>query len=133
VKSNRTVAFIVDDEDVIASTLELILLSEGFDARSFVDPLDALKAAHSVKPNLLVTDVIMPNMSGIELAIQIRHLHPECSILLSSGQIVTSELLATASSAGHHFDILPKPVHPTILLQRITELLQVIRPSADAF
>jgi DNA-binding response OmpR family regulator len=130
VKSNRTVAFIVDDEDVIASTLELILLSEGFDARSFVDPLDALNAAHSVKPNLLVTDVIMPNMTGIDLAIQIRNLHPECGVLLSSGQTVTSELLATASAAGHHFEILLKPVHPNILLQRITELLQVIRPSA---
>lgn len=123
-KTNRTVAFVVDDENMIASTLELILLSKGFDARSFVDPLDALKAAHSIKPDLLLADVVMPNMNGIELAIQIRHLHPKCNVLLSSGQIVTSELLAIAGLEGHHFEILPKPVHPNILLQKITKLLE---------
>lgn len=118
----RSVAFVVDDENVIASTLELILLSKGFDARSFVDPLDALEAARSAKPNLLLTDVVMPNMTGIELAIQIRRLHPECNVLLSSGQSVTGELLSDAALGGHHFAVLAKPIHPQALLDKIREL-----------
>ena len=126
---NRTVAFIVDDESVIASTLELILLSKGIDARSFVDPLEALEAARLVRPHLLMTDVVMPSMNGIDLAIQIRQLHPGCCVLLCSGQNVTGELLEKASLDGHHFEILPKPIHPNILLEKINELLAVMRPS----
>ena len=115
----RTIAFVVDDENVIASTLELIVLSEGFDARSFVDPLDALQAASSVQPDLLLTDVVMEKMTGIELAIQIQRLHPDCNVLLSSGQIETGDLLSNANEQGHRFEILAKPVDPTILLEKI--------------
>jgi len=121
----RWTVFVVDDENVIARTLELILITQGFDARSFVDPLDAFQAAQNVSPDLLLTDVIMPNMNGIELAIQIKQLCPDCKILLSSGQLVTSELLVEAGLHGHHFEILPKPVHPKVLLETIGKLLGV--------
>jgi hypothetical protein len=40
---SRSIVFVVDDESIIASTFELILISSGFDARSFVDPLEASK------------------------------------------------------------------------------------------
>lgn len=119
---NRSVVFIVDDENVIASTLELILTSQGFDARYFIDPLDALNAAQSISPDLLLTDVVMPHMTGIELAIRFKQLCPDCKILLSSGQIETNLLLEDAGIKGHHFAILPKPVHPNVLLETIKEL-----------
>ncbi|MGA2730465.1 MAG: response regulator [Terracidiphilus sp.] len=122
---NRRTAFVVDDENIIASTLELILISEGFNARSFVDPLDALNAAQSVSPDLLLTDVIMPNINGIELAIQIRQLCPDCKILLSSGQVMTNDLLVAAGLQGHHFEVLAKPVHPRDLLETIERLFKV--------
>jgi CheY-like chemotaxis protein len=64
--------FVVDDEKLIASTLSLILAGSGFYARPFLDPLDALRAAQSTAPDLLLSDVVMPNMNGIELAIQIQ-------------------------------------------------------------
>ncbi len=115
--------YVVDDEKLIASTLALILTGSGFYARSFVDPLDALQAARSTAPDLLLSDVIMPNMNGIELAIQMKKLCPDCKMLLSSGQTATSSLLATATSEGHHFEILAKPVHPSDLLGKIKELI----------
>lgn len=116
---HRRIAFVVDDEDLIASTLELILISQGFDARSFMDPLDALRAAQTVSPVLLLTDVVMPKMNGIELANQIRQQWPLCRVLLSSGQGSTNELLAAARLQGHHFEMLAKPVHPDVLLEKI--------------
>jgi DNA-binding NtrC family response regulator len=121
---NRRIAFVVDDENMIASTLEQILISGGFDARSFVDPVDCLRVAHSVAPDLLLTDVIMPQVNGIELAIQIRQLCPDCKVLLYSGQIVTNDLLVAASLDGHNFEILPKPVHPKDLLETIENLFE---------
>ena len=71
---------------------------------------------------MLLTDVVMPKMTGIELAIQIKQFCPDCKVLLSSGQIVTNELLLAARSAGHHFEILAKPVHPEELLETIEKL-----------
>jgi len=113
----------VDDEDVIASTLELILLSRGFAVRSFVDPTDAAEAAQSERPDFLLTDVMMPKLNGIELAIKVKEVNPNCCVLLFSGQAGTSDLLARASEQGHCFDILAKPVHPLELLGKIAELL----------
>ena len=126
--SGRTVAFVVDDEDVIASTLELILLSRGFAVRSFVDPTDAADAARSEKPDFLLTDVMMPKLNGIELAIKVKEINPNCCVLLFSGQASTSDLLAKASEQGHCFDILAKPVHPLELLGKIAELLGETMP-----
>ncbi len=120
---NRLLTYVVDDENVIASTLELILISQGFDARAFVDPLDALEATRSETPNLLITDVMMPQMNGIELAIQVTQRCPECKILLFSGQAATGDLYVDAKARGYKFDLLAKPVHPTALLEKIKELV----------
>src|ERR1700733_4833994 len=100
-------------------------MSQGKRWPVFVVALDAFQAPQTVSPHLLLTDVIMPNMNGIELAIQIKQLCPDCKILLSSGQLVTSELLVEAGLHGHHFEILPKPVHPKVLLETIGKLLGV--------
>ena len=121
---NRPIAFIVDDENLVASTFELLLMSKGFNARSFVDPLDALDAAQTTKPHLLLTDVMMPNMNGVELAVQIRQLHPQCCVLLLSGQPSAHQMVSTAALEGQHFEILAKPVHPKIMLDKIQELLE---------
>jgi DNA-binding response OmpR family regulator len=108
--------FVVDDEYVIASTLAVILNRNGFSARPFTRPLEALAAAQSDIPDLLISDVAMPGLSGIDLAIQMRAQHPKCKILLFSGQAATLDLLEDASNQGHDFHLLLKPVHPTELL-----------------
>jgi DNA-binding response OmpR family regulator len=120
---SRKRVLIVDDEHIIASTLGLILQREGFDAISFTKPLDALRAAGSDAPDLLITDVVMPILSGIELAIQVRECCPDCKILLFSGQAGTSELIQLALSNGHSFELLSKPVHPAELLKKIQSIL----------
>lgn len=118
----RHSVFVVDDESVIASTLAAILQNQGFDAKPFTKPLEALLAAYSEAPDLLITDVVMPVLSGIELAIQVRGHCPECKILLFSGQAATSYLLEHARSKGHDFDLISKPVHPTDLLKKIQSI-----------
>jgi DNA-binding response OmpR family regulator len=114
--------FVVDDERVIAQTVALILQQSGFNAIAFTNPLHALEAAKSDTPDLLISDVMMPEMSGIDLAIAFRALCPACRILLFSGQSTTSDLLKAAREQGHHFRLLTKPVHPTDLLAAIRSL-----------
>jgi CheY-like chemotaxis protein len=72
---------------------------------------------------MMITDVCMPGMSGIELAIAIREAIPDCKVLLFSGQASTADLLATARDAGYEFEALSKPIHPTELLARISKCL----------
>jgi DNA-binding NtrC family response regulator len=121
--------FIVDDEHVIASTLAMILRNQGFEATSFTEPLDALETALCEAPDLLISDVMMPRLSGIELAIEVRKHCPECKVLLFSGQASTANLLEAARANGHAFEILAKPVHPTNLLRQIQNVLGANPPA----
>ena len=116
--------FVVDDEFVIATTLATILERSGFDAISFTDPLKALKAAAVQAPDLLISDVVMPELSGIDLAIRLKQNHPDCKVLLFSGQAATANLLDVARSNGHDFEVLSKPIHPTEFLKKIRDVTE---------
>lgn len=116
--TNRIV-FVVDDEAVIAQTLAMILNQAGFQATAFDHPDKAIAACAEVAPHLLISDVVMPGMTGIELAIHFRHAQPECKILLFSGQAATADLLEKAREQGYDFDLLSKPVHPKDLLAKL--------------
>jgi CheY-like chemotaxis protein len=115
--------FVVDDEPVIASTLAAILQMNGFSAKFFTCPLEALTAARLKAPDLLISDVAMPGISGIDLAIQMRALYPTCKVLLFSGQAATLDLLEGARAQGHDFDLLLKPVPPTELLFEVGKII----------
>ena len=111
--------FVVDDEPVIATTLTAILKMHGFSAIYFTAPRDALNAARVKSPDLLISDVEMPGISGIDLAIQMKAQFPTCKILLLSGQAATLDLLQQARALGHNFDLLLKPIPPTEFLLEI--------------
>ena len=113
--------FVVDDEKIIAETLAVILRMSGYSVRFFVNPLEALQVALSGPPDLLISDVRMPQLSGIDLAIRIREQGPMCKILLFSGEAETVDLLEMARKQGHDFHLLSKPIHPSDLLLRIRE------------
>lgn len=123
-QANLSRIFVVDDEFVIATTLATILQRSGFDAVSFTDPLRALRAAEVKPPDLLISDVVMPELSGIDLAIRIRKAHPHCKVLLFSGQAATANLLEVARGNGHDFEVLSKPIHPTEFLQKIRDVTE---------
>ena len=110
---------VVDDERVIADTLVVILNRNGFEATAAYSGEAAVELAHSVRPEMIVSDVIMNDMNGIDAAIQIRRMLPTCKILLFSGQAATAALLEQARNRGHEFEILAKPVHPQDLLTRL--------------
>ena len=125
--------FVVDDEEVIASSLAMILrLHGGFHARAFSLPIEALEAARLESPDLLISDVVMPQLSGIELAIQMRQHCPDCKVLLFSGKAATSHLLEAARADGYDFELLSKPVHPADLLAKIRYLTGPASPLPPA-
>jgi CheY-like chemotaxis protein len=117
--SNSLRILVVDDEPVIASTLATILRQEGYSVTSFLDPVEALAHALVETPNLLISDILMPRMSGIDLALQIKAHCPQCKILLFSGQAATVDFLRQAQLTDSTFEILAKPIHPSDLLKAI--------------
>src|ERR671937_435609 len=84
--SNRRRVLVVDDEHVIADTLAIILNQSGFDASAVYSGTEAVQRARSTTPDLVITDVFMPDLNGIQAAIQIRSFLPSCKILLCYGQ-----------------------------------------------
>lgn len=113
--------FVVDDETFVSASLAHILRLKGFQARAFDKPFDALQAAVELPPDMLITDVMMPPISGIDLAIRIRELSPNCRVLLCSGRPTTADLLAGARVSGHDFQILIKPVSPVDIIKKVRE------------
>lgn len=110
---------IVDDEPVIAHTLEAILRKSGFDARGAHSGENAVEIAHQWGPDALVTDIILGGISGIETALRVRSLAPHCRVILMSGHAVSSELLNEAGDRGDEFDVLAKPFYPTELIDKL--------------
>jgi CheY-like chemotaxis protein len=112
---------ILDDEQIIANTLALILNRSGFEARAVYNGEAAIEAARELSPDVLISDVIMQGMTGIDAAIRISEIVPHCRVMLFSGQAATSDLLQRAQANGHRFELLVKPVHPRALLDRLNE------------
>jgi DNA-binding response OmpR family regulator len=119
VQGLKRVVFVVDDEAVIAQTLAVILNQAGFEASAYSHPEAAMAARAEFSPDLLISDVMMPGMTGVELTIHFREVQPSCKILLFSGQAATADLLEEARKKGHDFDLLSKPVHPADLLAKL--------------
>lgn len=130
--ATQSLILIVDDERNIADTLSIILSRSGFAIMTAYDGISALELAKTIPPDLVISDVAMPGMSGIQLAIRLTQVVPECKIILFSGQAETVDLLANARREGYHFNTLTKPVHPKEMLRHVSECLAG-RPVLSAF
>lgn len=120
----RPEILVVDDESAIADTLAKILNLRGYAAYATYDGKSALEVALLRPPEMLITDVVLPGMNGIELAVSIKRVYPECKVLLFSGQASTTDLMVGADREGHHFNLLTKPVPPEHLLAIVAEELK---------
>ena len=118
----RIKVLVVDDEHSIADTLTIILRRHGFDTATAYCGATAVEAARLWNPDILLTDVVMPDMNGIEAAILIQAAHPRCKVLLFSGQAAAQDMLA-----GHpeqaSFRFLQKPIHPIELIDSLRTLV----------
>jgi CheY-like chemotaxis protein len=120
-KSARSKILIVDDEKLIADTISEILENAGFEVAVAYDGWQAIEMVAKFKPDQLLTDVRMPRMNGVELAIAIRKMHPAVRILLFSAHVGFSETLEDAKRQGFHFELLPKPLRPSELIMRLRD------------
>ncbi|CAI8369773.1 MAG: Alkaline phosphatase synthesis transcriptional regulatory protein PhoP [Cryomorphaceae bacterium] len=115
---------LVDDEPDILEIVRYNLKKEGYEVSTASDGVQAIKQAIQSKPHLIVMDVMMPNMDGIEACEKIREI-PELSktiitFLTARGEDY-SQIAGLEAGAD---DYITKPVKPKILLSKIKSLLR---------
>lgn len=110
---------VVDDEHVIADTLTLIFRKAGYEAEAVYNGRDAVRRAREFEPDVVVSDVVMPEMDGIEAVSLMANECRALAVLLISGQ---AEGEHVSGGLQHRFEIVAKPIHPDVLLERVAQL-----------
>jgi DNA-binding response OmpR family regulator len=118
-EAGRRRILVVDDECLITDTICAILNQNGFDAAAAYSGEQAMETALKLLPGVVLSDVLMPKMSGVELGIRLHKEFPSMKVILLSGQLATTEMIEKAEAQGHFFDLLPKPIHPEDLIARL--------------
>jgi CheY-like chemotaxis protein len=115
---------IVDDQVALADTLRQILERHGYECAVAHTGRQALDELTSFYPDLVLSDVIMPGMDGIEFARVAQNVLPGCPVLLCSGNATTQELIESAEAEGESVMVLPKPIAPRELLAHISQSIE---------
>jgi DNA-binding NtrC family response regulator len=114
---------LVEDEEMVRHLAQNILESSGYDVLTAESVEDALRIASrpSVSIDLLLTDVVMPGMSGRDLATQLQSTHPEMHVLYMSGY--TEDTIVHHGVLEQGINFLQKPFGPEQLLVSVREVL----------
>jgi CheY-like chemotaxis protein len=115
---------VVDDDAIVRETLVEILSSEGYDLVTAQDGRHGLKLFRSENPDLVVTDIIMPEMEGIQMITEIRAMDPKAKVIAVSGgaRIGNTDFLKIARLLGAN-DVVYKPFDPDDFLARVSKCL----------
>lgn len=116
---------VIDDDPEITSLLQRGLSSEGFDVTTINDGAEALKVTGRLKPDLLILDVMMPGMDGLELSRILRETS-DVPILMLTARVTVADKIAGLNSGAD--DYLVKPFDFGELLARIRALLRRSNP-----
>lgn len=119
---------LVDDEPDILEFLSYNLIKEGYEVTTAENGLESIKKAKVVKPDLILMDVMMPEMDGIEACEEIRKipsLKKTLIVFLTARTEEFSQLAAYDSGAD---DYITKPVKPKVLMSKIKALLRLKAP-----
>jgi DNA-binding NtrC family response regulator len=117
---------VVDDEKIIAESAAMILRWKGFNVESYTNPFEALQSIRAKAPDLLLCDIAMPLLSGIELATRVHRECPSCKIVLVTGESDVEQTWETIKARGHDFDLVLKPLHPVELVLRMQMALGIV-------
>ncbi len=115
---------VVDDEQSIINLVTAYLRQEGYDVYTAMDGPAGLKAARSLRPDLVVLDVMLPGMDGIELLAQLRRESDVYVIMLTAKSEETDKIVGLSMGAD---DYLTKPFSPRELVARVKAALRRLR------
>ena len=113
---------IIDDDKVTLMKLKAMLEQAGHDVVEIEDGIYAEQAITNHKPQLVITDIIMPEQEGIDTVMQISEIHPEIPVIAMSGDQLGVNFLELSKSLGAQ-ESLRKPIDKDELLSAVEKLL----------
>lgn len=120
----RQRVLVVDDDHLVADTLRMIFVVNGFESEACYSATDALQRARSFVPELLLCDVTMPGQNGLQLAAAISRELPKCQmIILTSYLSNAASVELEALRMKRPLKLLSKPCNPELLLKEAGDLL----------
>ena len=130
--SGTATVLLAEDEDAVRRLASRVLSKAGYNVLTAANGAEALavSAAYAGTIDLLLTDVIMPGMSGRELAEQLLPLRPGMLLLYASGY--TEDAIIRHGVSSHETAFLPKPFTPAGLLHKVGQVLEGTRSQEDA-
>ncbi len=120
---------IIDDESSIHNVLSAYLTAEGYEFKSAYDGPEGLEIARSFKPDIIVLDVMLPGMDGIELLAKLRRESNVYVIMLTARSEETDKIVGLSVGAD---DYLTKPFSPRELVARIKAALRRLQNPTDS-
>lgn len=129
--NRRHKILVVDDERTIVSACTTILESQGYETAAAYSGEEAVQMASSFHPDCIVSDIMMGVMNGVEAAIEISGVLPQCRVLFISGNAGYGDLLEKARAKGFHFELMLKPVPPAELLAKLSQILAAGRQNEE--
>jgi len=114
---------VVDDDPVIVRLLEVNFEMEGFEVLTAVDGMDGVEKARAEQPDIVVSDVMMPKLNGLELTVALKgdDATKHIPIVLLSAKAQVGDIRAGLDAGAD--DYVTKPFEPLDLIDRITKLL----------
>ncbi len=117
----KTRVVIADDERIIADTLAMILNTRGFYAVSAYSGETAVELARALRPDVLISDFSMGEVSGVDAALAIMEMLPRCRVLFITAQTALPDM-ELFQIEGREFEVLQKPFQPEELLRQLDRM-----------
>ncbi len=119
---NNTVILIVDDDDLVLKTLNVLITSLGYHCLLATDGLEALEVLEKNECDLILSDVLMPNMDGLELLSHVKETYPEIDVIIATGYSDRASY-ADVIQAGA-IDFIKKPIDQAELEAKLTRAIR---------
>lgn len=123
---------VIDDDAVMRKIFERTLTFAGYNVRSASDGKEGMTLLRDVAPDLIVTDLFMPNQEGLETIMEIRKSLPQVPIIaISGGYLASNSMLFIARQVGA-VQVLKKPFSADVLLHAVENVLRTGEPASPA-
>ncbi len=99
----------VDDEPINLMIIEVNLVAEGYEVYKASDGLSAIRMMKEIQPDLVLLDIMMPGMSGIETLKELKKIDPDIPVIMVTG--VTDEAVAKSAIEFGAYDYVAKPIN----------------------
>jgi YesN/AraC family two-component response regulator len=123
---------VVDDEQLIAESLVTIFRQNGFSADCAYSGYGAIEMAKEQEPDVVISDVLMPGINGIDVALTLSRRLPKARFVMLSGHAGFQENLNAARARGLSFLYLEKPIPPKFLIGYLEDCQRELKAGPSA-